>query len=114
MNKRILVDFDGVLMQRGKQNHERPIPGAIKAMRNLASLGYDLVIHSSRAGHNAGRWFIRRWLDKHDIPCERITHYKLDATHYIDDKAIPFNGSWVDAMQMLSSKDSEHTLTNES
>ena len=92
--KRVMIDFDGTIMMRGRANNRKPVPGALSALKRLSDAGYEIVVHSSRAGYSGGRALIRSWLDKHGVECSLITNHKLNASYYVDDKAVPFGGSW--------------------
>ena len=87
--KRILIDFDGVIMAKGKRNE---IQGASKALRLLKKSGYEIVVFSTRktSESNTEKNFIKDWMKKKNIPCDGITGEKLEADYYIDDKAINF------------------------
>ena len=103
-NNVVLVDFDGTLFPFGGLNDEdaRPLAGAAAAVRELRNRGYYIVIFTSRmsprwwmseAGEEyldfgvAQRDYVRRMLDKHDIPHDEITAEKVPAEAYFDDKA---------------------------
>ncbi len=89
--RRVLVDFDGVLAQRGKGRDPRPVEGAIQAMRQLRANGYEVVVFTTRATNGgSGVGDVEAWLEHHKIRHDGVTGEKLDAQYYIDDKAIPF------------------------
>lgn len=100
--KRVLVDFDGVLMQRGKGRNAMPIEGAIGAMKGLKQLGYEIVVFTTRAldGH-AEIQHVADWLAKNDIGYDSITDKKLPAEFYIDDKAVAFKGNWRETLAQI-------------
>jgi ribonucleotide monophosphatase NagD (HAD superfamily) len=97
--RRILVDFDGVLMQKGKR---KAVDGALEAMNALRRQGYQVVVFSTRetSGANSRPGFVKEWLEANQIPYDGITGEKLDATYYIDDKAVEFN-SWRDTLDKV-------------
>ena len=100
--KRVLVDFDGVLMQRGKGRNAQPIEGAIGAMRGLKQLGYEIVIFTTRAIDGPAEiQHVADWLSKNGIGYDSITDKKLPAEYYIDDKAVEFKGNWAQTLERI-------------
>lgn len=104
-NKRVLIDFDGVLITKDRYRQRTPVEGAQAAVRGLKRLGYEIVVFSSRLSGGdiateRNRQFIDKFLHSHGIPYDRMTSDKLNADYYIDDKAIGFT-SWDDAMQQI-------------
>ncbi len=76
-NKRVLVDFDGVL--RAKDANGVPIHGASSAIRALKKLGYEIVVFSTRAAPSEA-WnvdssinYMKKWLAENDIDYDGIT-----------------------------------------
>ena len=101
-----MVDFDGVLRQLGQGPDGPAVKGAVAAMRGLKAMGYNIVVHTVRAGN--GPEAIKRvtdWLDEHKVEYDSVTNKKLDADHYIDDKAIQFNGNWRPVIDRVLPKD---------
>lgn len=98
----ICIDFDGVLAQyskgwQGVAPAEPPVPGAVKFCTMLIELGYKPVVLSSRAHpgiHSGGAVAIREWLDANGFPEMEVTHEKIPAFYYIDDRAIRFIGKF--------------------
>ena len=90
--KRVLVDFDGVIMSRGKDRSWQVMIGASEAMEHLKSLGYDVVVFTTRVSSESytPNGVIEKWLEKNKIPFNYVTAEKLEAEFYIDDKAIEF------------------------
>lgn len=92
----LAVDFDYTLWDKDTQ---KPVKGAKDAMERFRDAGWKLVIFSVRGD----REYIKDKLEEHDIPYDHVNENpdqpegssgKVIATHYIDDRAIPFNGDW--------------------
>lgn len=98
----IAVDFDGVLhpytagWTGSTPADEPPISGAHAFLSDLVSEGYLVVVFSTRADHEEGLAGITAWLDKHDMLrfVIKVTHHKPAAIAYVDDRAVPYVGSW--------------------
>jgi len=99
LGKVLLVDFDGVLANKGRGKWASPVAGAISAMSALRKLGYDTKVFTTRALTPAGKEYVESWLEKHGVIHDGVTAEKLAATYYIDDRAIRFDGSWDDTLQ---------------
>ena len=68
------------------------VPGAADALRKLRDDGWTIVLYTAR---HFNHWEVtRRWLDHAGICYDQIVFGKPPATYYIDDRAIPFRGSW--------------------
>jgi len=63
-------------------------------MRKLNQQGYEVVVFTTRATHEQGKLDVAQWLSEHGVSYDSITAEKLDARHYIDDKAVAFKGDW--------------------
>lgn len=105
---RVAVDFDGVLSAyrswRGITELDPPEEGAREFVLGLVSDGYDVVVMSSRARYADGYRAIVKWLSDNDFPPLQVTHEKVLACAYVDDRAIhyaPGSGSWADATQRV-------------
>lgn len=100
----VAIDFDGTLAQyeNGFQHPpmEPPTDGARVALMILKQRGYDIVIFSVRATEPAGVRAIRAWLERYDMAkyVTGITGIKPKAVAYIDDRAVPFRGNWLDCI----------------
>jgi hypothetical protein len=111
LGKTIGVDFDGTLhpytngWTGSEPDDEPPIPGALAFLEGLLADGYDVAIFSCRADHMDGEHGIIRWLRKHMPPIfyamrdsqgkrVTVTDRKPPAIAYVDDRAVPFTGSW--------------------
>jgi hypothetical protein len=127
-SRTVAVDFDGVIHRYSKGWHDgtvydRPVPGAIEALRALL-LDYAVFVHTSRDPQQ-----IVDWLGEYSIPAIReagpdednpgqpvwvagvrpfwddqsrilVTNRKLPAVAYIDDRGIRFE-SWPQARAQL-------------
>lgn len=99
----VCVDFDGTIFPFGQMDVEdtEPIAGAAEAVRTLKSMGYQIVIFSSRFSrkwHEHEGWDHEQALDEQlrlvraalmvwNIPWDRMTAEKIPAVAYFDDKA---------------------------
>ena len=103
--RRVLIDFDGVMMQRGNGSiyaKGRPIAGALQAIKGLKDLGYEIKIFTTRASsEGSGVEMVESWLLDYGVKHDGITGEKLDAEYYIDDKAIAFRGNWEDVLDEI-------------
>lgn len=127
LSKKILcLDFDGVVHSytsgwKGARNiPDDPMPGALDFMSQLLSEGWDVVIHSSRAGHWGGITAMRNWLRAHagnqwdcmgGSLCDvRFTRWKPPAIITIDDRAMRFNGTWPSTKACQEFKPYKHDM----
>lgn len=96
---RICVDLDGVIcnepdMEPPKRyKHVEIYTEAIKFIRTLFELGYEVIIYSARFEED--RELTEKILDNNDIPYDNLILGKPYADVYIDDRAIEFDG-WND------------------
>jgi len=107
----ICLDFDGVVhsyssgWKGARTIPDPPVDGALEFMAQALRLGYDVVIHSSRARYWGGISAMRQWLksvsgmlwyDTMDVGLEmvRFTRWKPAAIVTIDDRAIRFDGTF--------------------
>lgn len=98
--KRVLVDFDGTLGPFYWPGvPPKPYPGAVEALRKLKSLGYEIVVFTTRVwegwaeidGPEKYRQQIddmKSWLARYDVPCDFITCEKIPALAIIDDRSL--------------------------
>jgi hypothetical protein len=97
----LCIDFDGVLHTYSRGWHDGtlydpPIPGAIAALWALREAGYVLVVHTTRCADPSQTQLIRDWLERYGAPVIwKVTHEKLPALAYIDDRAVRFT-DWPD------------------
>ena len=125
MKKPILcLDFDGVIHSytsgwKGPRNiPDPPVPGALEFIHDALNLGYDVVIHSSRASYLGGIRAMRNWLRKHamadnrwyewgfgpGIEDVRFSREKPPAIVTLDDRAVRFTGTFPDIKELMSMK----------
>jgi len=109
----IVLDFDGVIHKGSKGFHDGtvyddPIEGTAEALKIL-STKYRLVISSCKAdpkrpliNGKTGTELIWEWLSKYNFAqyIEDVTHKKVRAKYYIDDKGITFK-SWDQILEIL-------------
>jgi hypothetical protein len=112
--KTVALDFDGVLHSytsgwTGWVPADPPEPGALEFVRWLLRHGADVVVVSSRAKTFRGARAVRRWLRAHGFPPLRVTHRKVIAVAYVDDRAVPYRpGDWShcrDQIELLTERD---------
>lgn len=102
----IAVDFDNTLIERDENGVFFPIPGAAEAMQRLRKKGCRIVIYTCRTGIAAKNRslmeeisFIENKLTEHNIVFDDIfLGEKMVADFYIDDRAIPYRGSWQETL----------------
>ena len=100
MPKTVCIDFDGVIhdYKGGWQGYDviggEMISGMGAQIRKLAEAGYRVVILSSRARVPEGKEAIKVWLSARGVEIVRdyecVTHEKVPALVYFDDRAIQF------------------------
>lgn len=108
----IAVDFDGTLCRDAYPSIGEPMPGAIKAMQQLAAEGHYLILWTCRTGERLLEAV--NWLLEHQIPVHRVNDHsaanialygeggpKIYADVYIDDKALGGFPGWSVALDQL-------------
>ncbi|MDP6447465.1 MAG: hypothetical protein QGG36_08770 [Pirellulaceae bacterium] len=104
--KTVCIDFDGVIHSyRSPWAGEDVIPdppihGTGAAIARLRQY-FRVVVHSARCRTEKGRTAIERWLKQYDIEVDDVCEHKPPAHVYVDDRAIPFTGSWDDAITAI-------------
>lgn len=96
----VCVDFDGVLHSYKSGwcgttiIPDEPVDGSVQWITELIDSGLRVVVSSSRARTCAGQEAIRNWLEDNEYPVSEmtITHSKVPALMYIDDRAHRFDG----------------------
>lgn len=116
----LAVDWDGTCVESVYPAEGDWLPGASKALRKLIQ-SYTVYIFTCRTAPYAFRdWhtpvtneqvlretaYIRRMLDDAGLHEVEIwdREFKIPAVAYIDDKGIPFDGSWSRAVRTLRKK----------
>jgi len=112
-SKVLAIDFDGVIHSNELGFHDgtvygTPIKGVEQALEEL-SKKYTLIIHTSKANPNrplingkTGKELIWEWLGKYKLNSyiTNITYHKINASYYIDDKAIHFT-NWSSVLKKI-------------
>ena len=97
----IAVDFDGTIHDnynpKPGMRMGLPLPGAVRAVRELKSAGHTIVIFTVRGDSK----HVKDWLTYYQIPFDHVTNMKLPCDAYIDDRAIAFRGDWEQSMRDL-------------
>ena len=113
--RRVMVDFDGTIHKYSKRWHDGtpydpPFEKARESIMFLKSLGFEIVIFTARLseenGDVAGQTkMLEEWLEKYDIPYDRMTAEKLAAEFYIDDKVVRIeNGDWDTVIEFIKDR----------
>jgi len=95
----IALDFDGVLHQFDEASwraglYNRPVPGALEAVRELIALGNEVVVFTARPEPLD----VRYWLHAHGFPEMKVTNVKTPFMVILDDRAVEFGGEWNSAL----------------
>ena len=120
----IAVDFDGTIV-----THHYPYigdlqPGAKEALQALKDAGHTIVIWSCRSnrdrnspynmvesGLNPPYWEMVDFLNTNKIPYDVVddgTCGKIHADLYIDDRAVPYDGSWGHVLTTIALRGVKH------
>lgn len=114
---RIIIDLDGVIcpIKKQKQSYSdlKPLPGAVKRLRELRAAGHYIIImtarHMATCESNVGKVMKKMgkltfdWLDKYGIEYDEVYFGKPNGEVYIDDRAIRFS-SWNEITDELLDK----------
>lgn len=99
LRRTVAFDFDGVIhsYKSGWQGADiipdEPVPGIKNIIDDLTSMGYEVVIYSTRCNTQNGVEAVKRWLSKYNIKVFDVCCDKPPAICYIDDRAIHFDGN---------------------
>ena len=124
LNKVIIVGFDGTLCKHTFPDVGEIEPNVKSALERLKDLGYTIRIHSCRT---ATYWnkeeyrsislsdnqeprekhikCIQNFMEENDLPYDAIiVETNMDkpiAEYYIDDRAIRYEGNWLDVVKQI-------------
>lgn len=112
-NNILAIDFDGVIHTGEYGFHDgtiygTPIEGSYEALETL-SQQYSIIIHTCKANPKrplidgkTGIELIWEWLEKYNLNSfiKDITYDKINASYYIDDKAIKFT-NWTSVIKKI-------------
>lgn len=116
--RRVMVDFDGTIHKysRGWDDdnpypYDPPFEKARESISFLKSLGFEVVIFTARLSEqengdveNQTR-MLEDWLEKYDIPYDRMTAEKLAGEFYIDDNGLRIeNGDWDTVIEFIKDR----------
>jgi hypothetical protein len=105
----LAVDFDGVISQyngwQGLGSFGPPVDNAKPCMDALKAMGWDIIIFTTRGEDIEA---VKDYLHANRIPYDKINENvegspsnvndkKVIADVYLDDRAVRFEGDWVDA-----------------
>jgi len=103
----ICFDFDGVIHSftspwEGEDViSDKPIRGCKEALAIFREMGAKIYIHSVRCRTEAGRKAIENYMKLYNLPFDCVVEHKPVADFYIDDRGVPFTGSWEDAIRTI-------------
>lgn len=102
--KRVVIDFDGTIAEDAYPDIGDPMPGAKRAIEELAEAGFEIVVFTCRltldderssAEIKEQRAMVENWLREHDIPFDELydgRQGKPHASYYIDNKSLNYGG----------------------
>jgi hypothetical protein len=93
----IAVDWDDCLVDQESQEW---LPGALDALRWMRRHKHTIIIHSARARTDYGINQIKDKLREYGFPGVKVKP-KPYADLYLDDKAVPFAGSWPELIRTI-------------
>ena len=110
--KTIIIDFDGTLCKFAFPDVGPPEPGIKEALTKLKELGYRVCIHSVRTATYWGDrkrkhhiQVIEKFMKENELPYDEILVDKnMDkpiAEVYVDDRAIRYEGNWLEIIKIL-------------
>jgi hypothetical protein len=129
-NKRIAVDFDGVIhayvtkWTRNWEIHDGPIEGAFEWLESLLAAGITPVIHTCRFTNLLDRNVtktlnaLKDWFREHGLPAKSLDRLEFWTSWgkphggiYIDDRGFCFKGTFPSAEEILAFR--PHKVTDE-
>jgi hypothetical protein len=98
----VCVDLDGVLNTfdgwRGAEYFHDPSPGAAGFLERLNSLGYRVVVFTTRWPPHVEEWLAKHALSRY---VASVTNQKPPAHVFVDDRAICFRGDFGAALEQI-------------
>jgi len=100
----VAIDLDGVIANydgiwRGERHIGKPFPGAKKFLMLLKKADIDFIILTARNEKK----HVLHWCAKNNLPKPlKITNIKPQASVYIDDRAINFDGNFARLTRKLA------------
>lgn len=108
----VAVDLDGTIVEEqpgwaAKGVIGEPLPGAMKALRELESLGWKILIHTARFAFPGDHARLKQTIEQHlrarGVPFhEVVTGPKPPADYYVDNRAVSFSGNWDQTLAVLT------------
>jgi hypothetical protein len=92
----LAVDFDGVLHRYSGYRDgfiDGPVHGALDFVHALLARGNTVVVFTTRK-----RSDVEAWLERHNFPALEVTDIKRPFWLILDDRAMPFDGHFDDAL----------------
>jgi hypothetical protein len=103
----IAIDFDGTIhdfkhVPPGKKLGP-PTAGAVEAVERLVALGHQYIVFSVWADSLENKLTIAKWLlyFKFPAPFDTTNIKPREAAFFVDDRAIPFTGDWLDVVKKI-------------
>ena len=108
----VVIDFDGTLCKFAFPDVGPPEPNVKEALTKLKELGYKICIHSVRTATYWGDadrehhiQAIKNFMEENEVPYDEIltdsTMDKPIAAVYIDDRAIRYEGNWLEIVKNI-------------
>lgn len=96
MSKTLALDFDGPVHSyvsgwTGDVPTDPPTEGALEFVLEKLKGGWEVVIFTTRAKTPEGLTGTQDWLVHFGFPKMKITHEKIPALVYVDDRAVKFD-----------------------